>query len=117
MKLWKVLGYFFSVLGTLVFCYGFIVGFMDTLNPAAIFSMASSGMTVDFFSVFWSQIATWTVLAVALFIVGGVGLYVGRNPKQDKPSNDQRIAELENRLKTISSQIEEIERKQNQGKR
>ena len=94
MKLWKILGYCFSVLGTLVFCYGFTVAFMNTLDPAAIFSMASSGTSVDFFSVFWSQIVGWTILAVALLIVGGVGLYVGRGPKQDRLSNEQRIVEL-----------------------
>jgi hypothetical protein len=114
MKLWKILGYCFSVLGALVFCYGFTVAFMDMLNPASIWSMASSGASVDFFSVFWSQIAGWTVLAVALLIVGGIGLFVGRGPKRDKRSNEQRIAELENSLTVISNRLEEIELKQNQ---
>jgi hypothetical protein len=114
MKPWKILGYCFAVLGALVLCYGFTVGFINALNPAAIWSMASSDTSVDFFSVLWSEIAAWTVFAVALFIVGGIGLYVGRNPKHDKRSNDQRIAELENSLAAISNRLDEIERKQNQ---
>lgn len=114
MKLWKIVGYCFVVLGALVLCYGFTVGFMDALNPAAIWGMATSGESVDFLSVFWSKIALWTVPAVALFVVGGIGVFVGRNPKQDRRSNDERIAELENSLAAISSRLDEIERKQNQ---
>ncbi len=114
MKLWKILGYILVVVGALVLCYGFTVGFMNMLSPAAMWSAASSGMSIDFFSSFWSQIALWTVLAVALLIVGGVGLYVGRDPKQDRRSKDQRIAELEEDLKLMTSRLEEVERKQNQ---
>ncbi len=117
MKLSKVLGYFFAVLGALAFCYGFTVAFMNVLDPATIFGMASSGTSVDFFSAFWSQIAGWTVLSIALFIVAGVGLYVGRGPKQNKRSNEQRIAELENSLTAISNRLNEIEQKQNQNTR
>jgi hypothetical protein len=114
MKLWKVLGYVFVLLAALVFCYGLTVGLMDALNPAAIWSMASSGTSVDFFSVLWSKIAIWIILGAALFIVGGIGLYAGRNPKRDKQSNDQRINELENSLATLAIRLDEIERKQNQ---
>jgi uncharacterized membrane protein len=113
MKLWKVLGYCFAVLGALVFCYGFTVAFIDMLNPAAIWSAAESGMPVDFFSGFSSKVAAWTILAVALFITGGIGLYLGRNPKQDKRSDNQRIVELENSLAAVSSRLDEMERKQN----
>ncbi len=74
-------------------------------------------MPVDFFSGFWSEIAAWTVIAIALFVVAGIGLYVGRNPKQDKRPNDQRIIELENSLTAISSRLDEIERKQNKSMR
>jgi hypothetical protein len=114
MKLWKIFGYCFAVLGALVLCYGLIVGFMDTLNPAAIWSMASSGKSVEFFSAFLSEIAAWTIFAIALFVVGGIGLVIGRNPKQDKRSDGQRIVELENSLTALSTRLDEIERKQNE---
>ncbi len=113
MKPWKILGYCFAGLGAIVFCYGFTVGIMNSLDPAKIWSMASSGTTVDFFSVFWSEIAGWTILAVALLIVGGIGLFVGRNPKHDKRSSEERIAELEENLAIVNSQLDEIKRKQN----
>jgi len=90
---------------------------MDMLSPDAIWSAASPGTAVDFFSGFWSEIAVWTVLAIALFIGGGIGLYIGRNPKQDKRSNEQRIAELENGLAAVSSRLDEIEHKHNENER
>jgi hypothetical protein len=114
MKPMKSFGYCFVVLGALVLCYGFTVAFMEMLNPATIFSMASSGTSVDFFSVFWSKIAGWSILAVALFVVGGVGLYVGRGPKQDKQSSEQHIAELEEKLTAMSRRLDEIEKNRNE---
>jgi hypothetical protein len=111
MKLWKILGYCFTGLGLLVFCYGFTIAFMNMLNPSTIWGMASSGQTVDFISAFWSKIAGWTVLSIILFIIGGIGLFVGRNQKLDKRSNDERIAELEDDLKAFSIRLNELERK------
>ncbi len=90
---------------------------MDMLNPAAMWSAAESGMSVDFFSGFWSKIEVWTILAIVLFVAAGIGLYVGRNPKQDRQSKDQRIAELEQDLAAVSTRLDEVERKQNQDNR
>lgn len=111
MKLWKIIGYCFVSLGLLVFGYGFTVAFMDMLSPSKIWGMASSGQTVDFFSTFGSAITGWTALSVALFIVGGIGLFVGRNRKIDKLSNEERISELEETLRVISGRLDELEGK------
>lgn len=90
MKAWKIIGYIFACLGTLFFFYGFSVGFMDTINPSTIFSMGSSDSSFgSFFSLFWSAIVPWMILAVLTFVVAGFGLYAGRNQKKVKPSNDQ----------------------------
>jgi hypothetical protein len=114
MKPLKILGYIFITLGTLVFCYGFFTGFTDTLNPALIWSMSSSDTSVDsFFTVFWNTIAPWMILSTALFIVGAIGLIVGREPKKDKKTTDQHIADLEEKIETLTKRLNEQEKKNN----
>jgi hypothetical protein len=111
MKPWKILGYCFIVLGTLIFCYGFFIGFMDTFNPALIWSMSSSGTSVDsFFTVFWNAIAPYMILSTTLFIVGGAGLFIGREPKKDKKTTDQQIAELEEKIQTLTKRLDDKEK-------
>jgi hypothetical protein len=125
MKLWKVLGYIFVLLGTAVFFYGFFIGLTDAINPssALIFS-GSSDLSMDsFFSVLWASIGSWMILATIMFIIGGIGLIVGRSPKKDEiPPNqaiNSRLDELERKMgqnfEVLSKRLEEIERKQNAG--
>jgi hypothetical protein len=109
MKLWKIFGYCFTGLGLLIFCYGFTNAFLNMLNPSTIWGLASSGQTVDFFSAFWSETAGWIMLSIIVFIVGGIGLFIGRSPKLDKRSNDERIEELEEKLKAFSIRLDELE--------
>ena len=123
MKLWKVIGYLFAGVGILLLCYGFFVAFTDTINPSTIFSGSSNGLinsSIDsFFSVFLSAIAPWLILSLALFVIGGIGLYVGRAPKIDKGSieeelNRSRIDLLEKTVdrnyKALSKRLEAIEK-------
>jgi hypothetical protein len=109
MKLWKIFGYCFTGLGLLVFCYGFTNAFLNMLSPAKIWGMASSGQTVDFFSAFWSETAGWIILSIIIFIFGGIGLFIGRTQKLDKRSNEERIEELEEKLKAVSIRLDELE--------
>jgi hypothetical protein len=114
MKAWKIIGYIFACLGTVFFFYGFFVGLMETINPSTIFLMGSSDPSMSsFFSLLWSTIAPWMVLAVIAFVVGGFGLYVGRNQKKVKPSDDQeminvRVDALE---KTVARNFEDISKR------
>lgn len=114
MKIWKVVGYIFTCLGTIFFFYGFLVGLMDTINPSTIFHTGSSDPSIDsFFSVFWSAIASWMILSTVMFVVGGIGLYAGRNQKTTKSANDQeninsKLNELE---KTVLRNYEDISKR------
>ena len=114
MKLWKVVGYILACLGILLLCYGFFVAFTDTINPSAIFSGssdASIGSSIDsFFSVFLSAIAPWLILSCVMFVVGGIGLYVGRDQKTAKISTIEEItnARLEELEKTVARNHEAI---------
>jgi hypothetical protein len=103
MKAWKVLGYLFVSLGTLCFLYGLFVGVTETINLTTALFMDSSSSSMDsFFSLFLSAIAPWMVLACALFVVGGVGLFLGRDKNKVKLSTNQE---------NIYGQIEILERK------
>src|SRR5665647_715393 len=120
MKALKIIGYIFVFLGTLCFIYGFFVGLTETINPSALF-LGSSGSSIDsFFSLFLNAIAPWMVLASALFIIGGVGLFFGRNKNKVKLLDDQeninaRFDRLERTIdrnfQTISMRLDEIEEK------
>jgi hypothetical protein len=118
MKAWKVVGYIFTGLGVLSLFYGFFDGFMQTINPAAIFSGSSDPSIDSFFSQFLSVIAPWMVLATVLFVVGGIGLHVGRDKKIKKPEFDQdninfRFETLEEsmdrRFQEVSKRLDAIE--------
>jgi hypothetical protein len=118
MKAWKAVGYIFTCLGVLSLFYGFFDGFMQTINPAAMFSGSADPSVDSFFSQFLSVIAPWMVLATVLFIVGGVGLYVGRDKKIKKPEFDQdtinfRFETLEEtmdkRFQEVSKRLDAIE--------
>ena len=109
MKVWKVIGYIFACLGTLFFVYGFFVAFTDIINPATAMLMGSSGPSMEsFFSLFLSAIAPWVILASVMFVIGGVGLYAGRNRKTVKLSTDQEDinARLDRLEKTIETNFE-----------
>lgn len=122
MKAWKVIGYVFACLGTLFLSYAFLVGLEDTINPSTAMLFGSSGSSVDsFFSLFWSAIAPWVVLASVMFVLGGIGLYAGRNKNPVKPSNDQdsinaRIDRLEKlvdrNFEVASKRLDNIEDQQ-----
>jgi hypothetical protein len=122
MKAWKVVGYIFVCLGTLCFLYGFFVGVTETINLTTALFMDSSGSSMDsFFSLFLFAIAPWMVLASALFIVGGVGLFLGRDKNKVKLSTDQeniceRIEMLERTIdrnfQSVSNRLDAIEKQQ-----
>ena len=125
MKAWKVIGYIFACLGTISFLYGFYVGLMETINPtAALFNGSSDSSMGSFFSQFLSAIAVWMILATVLFIVGGVGLYVGKDKKKIKLPIDQesinvRLEMLERTVdrnfQTVSKRLDSIEEQQKKG--
>jgi hypothetical protein len=121
MKAWKLVGYIFTGLGTISLFYGFFDGFMQTINPAAMFSGSSDPSIDSFFSQFISAIAPWMILATYLFVVGGVGLYVGRDKKRMKPELFQdnvnfRFDTLEEtmdrRFQEVSKRLDVIEEEQ-----
>lgn len=122
MKAWKGVGYIFVCLGTLCFLYGLFVGVTETINLTTALFMDSSNSSIDsFFSIFLSAIAPWMVLASALFIVGGVGLFLGRNKNKVKLSTDQeniceRIEMLERTIdrnfQSVSNRLDAIETQQ-----
>jgi hypothetical protein len=114
MKAWKIIGYSFACLGALLFVYGFFVGLMDTINPSTIFLNSSSDPSLgSFFSVFWSAIAPWMVLATITFVVGGFGLYAGRNPKKVKPLDDRETinARLYALEKMVARNLDDISKR------
>ncbi len=125
MKAWRVVGYIFVCLGTLCFIYGFFVGITETINPAALFTGSSNPSIDSFFSLFLSAIASWMVLSCVLFVVGGVGLFLGRNKNTVKLSTNQesinaRFEILENTIdrnfQTISNRLDAIEEQQKNSK-
>jgi len=102
MNTWKVIGYIFAGLGTLFFFYAFLVGLEDTINPSTAMLFGSSDSSMEsFFSLFLSAIAPWVGLASVMFVLGGIGLYAGRNKHPIKPSNDQD---------TINARIDRLEK-------
>jgi hypothetical protein len=125
MKAWKLTGYIFSSLGTFSFLYGFYVGLTETINPSAILFNGSSDPSMDsFFSLFLSAIAPWMILAAVLFIVGGVGLYIGKDEKRIKvPIDQERINErfemlertVDSNFQTLSKRLDLIEEQQKKG--
>ena len=121
MKAWKLVGYIFTCLGVFSFFYGFFDGFMQTINPAAMFSGSADPSVDSFFSQFISVIAPWMILSTVLFVVGGVGLIVGRDKKRIKPEFFQddvnfRFETLEEtidrRFREISKRLDAVEEEQ-----
>lgn len=122
MKVWKLIGYIFSGLGTFSFLYGFYVGLTETINPSAILSAGSSDVSMNsFFSLFLSSITPWMILATVLFVIGGVGLYIGKDEKRiklpvDQESINARFEMLERTVdrnfQTISKRLDSIEEQQ-----
>ncbi len=121
MKAWKVVGYIFTGLGIISFFYGFFDGFMQTINPATMLSGSADPSIDSFFSQFISAIAPWMVLATFLFVMGGVGLFVGRDKKRVKPALDPdsvnfRFETLEEaidkRFQEVSKRLDAIEEEQ-----
>ena len=121
MKAWKLVGYIFTCLGILSFFYGFFDGLMQTINPAAMFSGSADPSVDSFFSQFISVIAPWMILSTVLFVVGGVGLIVGRDKKRIKPELFQddvnfRFETLEEtidrRFREISKRLDAVEEEQ-----
>jgi hypothetical protein len=102
MKTWKVIGYIFVGLGTIFFFYAFLVGVQDTINPSTAMLIDSPDSYMDsFFSVFLSAIIPWMILASVMFVLGGIGLYVGRNKSPVKSASDQE---------TINARIDRLEK-------
>jgi len=115
MRAWKIVGYVFVCIGIILLSYGFFVGLADTINPAAIFAGSSDPSMNDFFSIFLSAIAPWMILASIMFVVGGIGLWLGRNRKGVKPSDIEenvsaRLDSLEVTIKEISERLDALER-------
>jgi hypothetical protein len=102
---WKLIGYIFVCLGTLFFSYGFFVGITETINPAYAIGMDTLDSSVaSFFSLFLSVSAPWMILASVMFVIGGFGLYFGRN-KNSVKSKDTEIVLA--KLEKMETSIEE----------
>jgi len=121
MNVWKIIGYIFVCLGVLVFFYGFFAGLTQMISPAALFSGSSDYSIDSFFSQFLGSIAPWIVLATFISIVGGLGLYVGRDKKRTRLPLDQDTISfrlemleqtIERKFQEVSKRLDEIEKQQ-----
>ncbi len=122
MKAWKLIGYIFACLGTLSFLYGFYVALIETINPTtALFTGSSDSSMSSFLSLFLSAIAPWMILATVLFVIGGIGLYIGKDKTKiklpiDQESINARFEMLERTIdrnfQTVSKRLDLIEEQQ-----
>jgi hypothetical protein len=113
MRYWKLIGYIFVCLGTLFFSYGFLVGITETINPANAAGIGTLDSSVaSFFSLFLSATAPWVILASAMFVIGGFGLYFGRNKNAVKSKDAEIVlAKLDKLETTIQENFEAISKR------
>jgi hypothetical protein len=125
MKAWKAIGYIFVGVGTVFVFYAFFVGVQNTINsinPLTAMDIDSTGSYMDsFFSSLLSAIAPWMIIASVLFVLGGIGLFVGRNKHPVKSPSEQeainaRIDRLEKlvdrNFEVISKRLDDQEQQQ-----
>ncbi len=125
MKVLTIAGYFFCCLATLVIFVVFVNGLTDMINPSTAMLIGSSGSADDFLASFFSAMTPWIILSVVLFIVGGIGLFFGRNKKAANTQLNQedlnsRFDKLEsiiqNNFETVSKRLDALEKKQKKTK-
>ena len=110
MNVGKVIGYVSSFVGFIFLLVAFFVGLSDMFDfeTASLLSASADPGSVVL-SLFLAAATLWIVLASAMFVIGGLGFYVGRNKNSTKPSSEaDRINERLDRLERI---IEENSKK------
>jgi hypothetical protein len=113
MRYWKLIGYIFVCLGTLFFSYGFFIGITETINPANAAGIGTLDSSVSsFFSLFLSATAPWMILASVMFVIGGFGLYYGRNKNSVKSKDAEIVLAKLDKLETaIGENFEAISKR------
>ena len=109
MNAGKVVGYASCLIGLVVLMVAFLalLNYMFNLTTASMLSSSEDPQSL-IMSLFVSAMAPWLVLAVALFVVGGIGFYVGRNKKLTKtPSSEEVNQRLERLEKTVGENSKE----------
>ena len=105
MNAGKVVGYVSCLIGLVVLMGAFLATLTDMFSPATASLLSSSDDPQSLIMLlFVSAMAPWLVLAVALFIVGGVGFYVGRSKKSTKAPS---LEEVNQRLERLEKTVEE----------
>ena len=105
MNAGKVVGYASCLIGLVVLMVAFLalLNYMFNLTTASMLSSSEDPQSL-IMSLFVSAMAPWLVLAVALFVVGGIGFYVGRNRKSTKTPS---LEEVNQRLERLEKTVEE----------
>jgi len=115
MNVGKVVGYVSSLIGFTFLLVAFFVGLSDMFDfeTASLLSVsADPGSAV--LSLFLAAAALWIVLASAMFVISGLGFYVGRNKNPTNPSSEAgRINERLERLERIIEKSKESKEKRN----
>ena len=109
MNAGKTVGYVSCLLGLVVLTGAFLAPLTDmfSLTTASLLSSSEDPQSL-IMSLFVSAMAPWLVFAAALFVVGGVGFYVGRSKKSTKtPSLEEVNQRLERLEKTVGENSKE----------
>ena len=109
MNAGKVVGYISCLIGLVILMGAFLAPLNDMFSLATASLLSSSEDPQSLImSLYVSAMAPWLVLAITLFVVGGIGFYVGRNKKSTKtPSLDEINQRLERLEKTVGENSKE----------
>lgn len=119
MNNWQAVGYIFVGFGVVLFSFAILDGYFVASPLIGILPQLAQAAFIAF-------ITPWIVLACLSFVVGAVGLYVGRNRMNSKvtakntllgePNLLERINRLEavvdNNFVVITKRFDEIEEQQ-----
>jgi hypothetical protein len=110
MNVGKVIGYFSSFIGFIFLLVAFFVGLSDMFDfETASLLSASADPGSAVLSLFLAAAALWIILAFVMFVIGGLGFYVGRNKNPAKLSSE--ADEINDRLDRLERIIEENSKK------
>jgi len=115
MNVGKVIGYVSSLVGFTFLLVAFFVGLSDMFDfetASLLSSSADSGSVV--LSLFLEAAALWIVLASIMFVISGLGFYVGRHKTTTKPSSE--VDKINERLDRLERIIEENLKKSKEGR-
>jgi hypothetical protein len=110
MNVGKVIGYVSSLVGFTFLLVAFFVGLSDMFDfeTASLLSSETDPGSVVL-SLFLEAAALWIVLASIMFVISGLGFYVGRKKTKTKPSSE--IDKINERLDKFERIIEENSKK------